>query len=508
MPENKKIIYPYFFAAYPILYLFKVNINQLSPHIMLLPLLVSGVVTYFLLKLFYKYSKDGDKAAVGVSLVFLWLFSYSSVRSVLMFEIFGILFYRHRYFIIIWLVILFVLIIIYRKKSLKYNRIGEYLKYFSYAFIFILIIQICVHIILKKPDVLPFQGKIPEVETKISANKDSLPDIYYIILDAYAGQIELQNVLGFDNSNFLDYLRGKGFFVADSSHSNYAWTALSIASTLNMEYLPVKHLNEGSSKIMIDPQYSTYENIVNNKLGIILKNAEYNFVDLSIWSNSSLRYTIPSAYSDQFVVNNFNLALMQMTFIGRPLVDNYLFAFSKRSEIENKFRTLKSIEYKSSPQFIYAHFLIPHHPYVFSIDGSPQNFLSGVIEMGSEKKLYTDQLLFANGEMVKVIDTILNRKSNGIEPIIIIQGDHGAFNLGKSKEENIRLRMNILNAYYVPKACKKILYKSITPVNSFRIILNSCFGTSLPLLPDKNFYSGLQDFTAINEVSKEMLKLK
>ena len=31
------------------------------------------------------------------------------------------------------------------------------------------------------------------------------------------------------------------------------------------------------------------------------------------------------------------------------------------------------------------------------------------------------------------------------------------------------------------------LYASITPVNSFRVVLNEYFGTELPLLPDRNY---------------------
>lgn len=33
------------------------------------------------------------------------------------------------------------------------------------------------------------------------------------------------------------------------------------------------------------------------------------------------------------------------------------------------------------------------------------------------------------------------------------------------------------------------LYGSISPVNSFRVVLNTVFGAQLPLLPDRSFYS-------------------
>ena len=506
MPKKKIIIYPYLFAVYPILYLFKVNIDQTGFHVILLPLSALIVFTYLLIKILNKYFKNEDKTAVGVSFFYLWLFSYSAIRSTIMYEIFGVLFYRHRYFIVIWFIVLLVLLIFYLKAKWNYQRLSEYMKYLSYIMFSLIIIQILANLLKELPDPQYSQKDTQEVEAKISVEKESLPDIYYIILDAYSGQVVLKDVLGFDNSEFLNYLRDKGFYIADSSHSNYAWTALSITSSLNMDYLPVKSLNNDSSQLTIDPSYSLYKNIVDNKFEKILKEAGYKFQDLSIWSNTSLRYTNPRNYSEQFITNNFNLALIQMTFLGRPLVDNFLLAYSKRTRIQNKFTELKNISNDIGPQFVYAHILIPHHPYVFSQDGSPPNFFNGVLELGSDRKLYIEQLIYANKEIIKVVDAILKKRRNGVDPIIIIQGDHGAFNLGKNKKENIKLRMNILNAYYVTESCKKILYKSITPVNSFRAILNSYFGVNNTLIPDKSFYSSLEDNKNILEVTDQLTK--
>ena len=63
------------------------------------------------------------------------------------------------------------------------------------------------------------------------------PDIYYLILDGYANSSTLKEVYGYDNQGFEDYLEEKGFKVASESRSNYAITALSLASSLNMEYI-------------------------------------------------------------------------------------------------------------------------------------------------------------------------------------------------------------------------------------------------------------------------------
>jgi len=63
------------------------------------------------------------------------------------------------------------------------------------------------------------------------------PDIYYIILDSYPREDILRKAFEYDNSEFLEGLEKKGFYIADCSQSNYSYTLASMASTLNMTYL-------------------------------------------------------------------------------------------------------------------------------------------------------------------------------------------------------------------------------------------------------------------------------
>ena len=50
-------------------------------------------------------------------------------------------------------------------------------------------------------------------------------------------------------------------------------------------------------------------------------------------------------------------------------------------------------------------------------------------------------------------------------------------------------RMRIFNAYYISSDASKLLYDSITPVNTFRTIFNYYFYTDFKLLEDRNYYS-------------------
>jgi hypothetical protein len=83
------------------------------------------------------------------------------------------------------------------------------------------------------------------------------------------------------------------------------------------------------------------------------------------------------------------------------------------------------------------------------------------------------------------------RKSE-IPPIIIIQGDHGPgayLTFDSMEKSNLTERFSILNAYFVPDTVQDDLYVSITPINTFRLLLGEYFGLDFPILPDQSFFT-------------------
>jgi hypothetical protein len=81
-----------------------------------------------------------------------------------------------------------------------------------------------------------------------------------------------------------------------------------------------------------------------------------------------------------------------------------------------------------------------------------------------------------------------------IPPVIIVQGDHGPL---PDLTEEPSQRLPILNAYYLPGVeMDSMLYPSISPVNSFRVVLNSYFGQNLPLLEDQSYFGPEEDRNA------------
>ena len=83
------------------------------------------------------------------------------------------------------------------------------------------------------------------------------PDIYYIILDSYTRQDILKEVFDLDTSEFISGLEDIGFHVAECSQSNYGHTALSLTSSLNMEYIQtlLQDVPEGDFKYWLRPNF-------------------------------------------------------------------------------------------------------------------------------------------------------------------------------------------------------------------------------------------------------------
>lgn len=332
-----------------------------------------------------------------------------------------------------------------------------------------------------------------------------LPDIYYIILDRYDGQRALQEQLHFDNSKFLNFLKDKGFYVPKNSTTNYPKTFLSLASSLNMKYMDfLTKQTEGGA--------SSDESIVtpfleDNDVMHLLKDNGYSYVHMGSWweptkknRNADVNFYPGSNQflnADEFTVGFFNLTLASrlMNFSHKDLVDVSQDPNNNthRQAALFEYDTFKKIPDLPGPKFVFVHILLPHDPFVFDKDCNPIS--EEVVKKNTHQVNYVNQVQCANKKTEQLIEEIFTKSKT--KPVIILQADEGTFPMnsplpphqgwGTATDQALREKFPILNAYYFPDGDTKNLYDNITPVNSFRIVLNKYLGTDFPLLPDKNY---------------------
>jgi hypothetical protein len=306
---------------------------------------------------------------------------------------------------------------------------------------------------------------------------------------------------GYDNRPFIDWLAGKGFTIARQSTANYCQTPLSLSSSLNAVYLNGLFDPESNDKTPLAHWVGDAAMIRTfRELG-------YKFATFATGFDETEHpeadyYLSPFGYA-----TGFHRMLIERTPVLWFWPDSGpgdSFART-RERIMFTLHELPGIARWWSPTFTFAHILCPHPPFVFGEKGEDvserkqQYFLTdgdhfrryyGTSE--DYKKGYRAQAAYLTDQIQQTIDGIL---ANSPEPpIIVLQSDHGSglgLSISSVDETDLVERMSILNVYYLPdlQTGEAPVYQSITPVNSFRVILNTYFSAGLKLLPDRNYYS-------------------
>lgn len=322
-----------------------------------------------------------------------------------------------------------------------------------------------------------------ETSTITLGEAETLPDIYYIILERYASSTTLKDVYDFDNNEFLNYLSNKGFYVASQSTSNYFRTPESLASSLNLEYINY---------------VSNYDQVVNKledyTLWRSLKSKGYTFIHMGNWWEPTRKNIYADTNFDYWLLPEFSHLVFKTSMLY-PLYSNFPIIEAQYlthcNRIQYQFEELAKIPNIEEPTFIFAHMFTTHEPYLF--DSNCNCWVQGNIS----KPDYLDTIICSNSKVMALIEELL--ASSEVPPIIIIQADEGPFPGGQAvwaethhdweeaSEEELQEKARILNAYYLPNIDETILYPSISPVNSFRLIFNLYFDTDLELLPDLTY---------------------
>ena len=343
------------------------------------------------------------------------------------------------------------------------------------------------------------------------------PDVYFLVLDAYGRSDVLEQIYGFDNSGFLRRLEGKGFVVARSSTANYCQTALSLAATLNVRYLDDLAGSRSTDRLPLKRL------ITDNAVFRAFRSQGYRLVTFATGFDATDSIDADLMLAPPSHLGTFHALVADQTplwlLLGRRAAHEP--HRMHRDRVLKVFEELPAASHPStSPTFTFAHVVAPHPPFVFGADGSDVSGREAAYSLNDSDgwrrleghsgpddyaRRYRDQVAYLTDRVERAVDRIL--ATSPTPPIIIIQGDHGPgshFDAAAERPNDLRERMSILNACYLPDAHRAPIADSITPINTIRLVLDRCFGANLGPLPDRNFYSAYQSPYAFIEVTDEL----
>ncbi|HUW96606.1 MAG TPA: sulfatase-like hydrolase/transferase [Anaerolineae bacterium] len=483
-------LHPFLFATYPVLFLYAQNVDFTPLTDVLTPLAIVAAFVAILLLVLFAMLRDGARAGLLVSLFALLFFSYGRIVDLLeAFEVpmGGFIIGPHALLLPVW-VVCFALGVYFVFKTRRDLRTITNLLNVMAAVLVLLSLGGIVSYHLGKVGWGSNAGEESLAVTPDTvAPGEDLPDIYYIILDAYASQEILQETWNYDNSEFVSYLRDSGFYVVPDAHSNYALTFLSLASSLNMEYLD--YLTETLS---VDSADATIPNqkIQDSEVVRFLKARGYKFVHFQTGWGPTARN--PNADRDIKCgnVNEFTEVLVRTTLL-RSLADRFI-SHDRREVVLCTFSTLAEVQHTTKgPRFVFAHILVPHPPFLFGPNGEAIN-TDPALRTKDWSKYYLGQLEFVNQQVEHLVERLLSEAET--PPMIILQADHGSKLIrqeGDPSREMLKERLGILNAYLLPDGGERFVHDGITPVNTFRVLFLAYFGADFEPVEDRSYFSRL-----------------
>ena len=498
-----------FFICYPILSLYVTNRNQIpSFAILRSSLFVLGLsLVVFLVALLFV--RNFLKAALLTSVFNILFNSYGHVYQALeQIKLNGISIARHSILTVFWIAIgvAAVVLILRLRENIDagtqlFNLVGGFLVVFVLSQLLIAKINGDFFAVENKP------AKTVAQESGTNQGDESDPDIYYIIVDAYTSNEVLMNKLGYDNSAVVDELESQGFEVITDARSNYDKTFYSLVSSLNMDYL---------DQFGVSAEMQDFDHLMpkirdlypHNRVRQIFEDRGYTSIAFHMkapwanWYDADIFYVLEEIvpYNDRVETLLFHDLYLKTTWVRflydtgnikkiAPILktpeliywidpNNYGKAITEDIRYleyqQNRYSldTLQAIPKIPGKKFVYAHLMTTHSSFVFNEDGSYK------VEADESNAAYVEQIKFLNTRLVEITKTILQESKT--PPIIIIQGDHGFL----PKEDKV----GIFHALYLPDGGEEIIYPGMTPVNTFRGVLNYYFGYDFERLPDRSYY--------------------
>jgi hypothetical protein len=328
---------------------------------------------------------------------------------------------------------------------------------------------------LKKANPQVVQAAAPDTGQK-------RPNIYYIVVDEYAG---FDSMKAYWHSNHMDALQtflNDNHFILTNSTSRTIETVEEMGSRLNL-----KQYNNTLGYFEMEKK------IVECKVCQVLKGYGYTTVVFNPLFGPAFAVDKEFRYDDPAIIGEMGAGID--SFAQMVLDQTMLSAFANYYKAKDnetlRFRnmTLYSLKYTPAPpdvpapMFVYTHLLIVHTPLVFTENGGlldPAHKLDWNYYLAAHK--------YATKELQAMLETILKNADPDNPPVIILQSDHGARNLklkvtGSKILENYpdAFQHNVVNAMYLPGMDPSEIPADMDLTDTFAIVLNHYFNAGVTI---------------------------
>ena len=484
MPRRHLVVHPILFAAFPIIFLWAHNVDEgLDFGDVVGPLLLFVAVAGGLWALLTRLLRDSRRAGLVVSVLALMFFSFGYVAHAAG-RVEGA---NLRLLLAGWCVLAAAGIAVVLPG-------GDWVPAATRGFNIAAVVLVGLNLFTitwahvapgASSEAFLSQGAPTLPPRLVSAPPGHRPDVYYIIFDEYGGTSSMRDFFDYDNEPLMRWLRGKGFDVPAQSATNYPRTELSLASSMNLRYLSFLTDRLGKNSGDAGPIDTMLQH---SQIGNIMKSLGYTYIHIGSW----LQQTRTAANADVNLVNrgesDFSNLLLQQTAIGDVTGDDIRSQAWRTTQWE--LWNTEHLQAYPGPRFVFTHIICPHGPLVFARDGSLVS--RGTVAREGEAKAYVNQHYWVDQQIEKLVTSLMDRPA-GQQPIIVLQADEGPYP-GEPREwpadpdpNQLEMKFDILNAYYLPGIPSSAVWPTITPVNTFRMILDEYFHAGFAHLPDREY---------------------
>jgi hypothetical protein len=353
---------------------------------------------------------------------------------------------------------------------------------------------------------------IPRGQTARPASPEAVgPDVYVMLLDGYPRADALERITGDDNSEFIDELERRGFFVAPGSTSSYMYTDLSLIPLLHGRHLvdipALDPILAGESRPRVSRDVLNEAPLLRR-----LEQAGYTtYANGQAWDEPSLSRVdvfLPGSGLNEFerLLLTHSLPGVVLTLVDpgldqtlmEPWVDDAFEAFTTMARAE-----------ATGPKFGLVHVPSPHFPIVFREDGSRADATFGrehpdQVDAPVEEiaRAYQGQISHLNNRISAALDSA----SLDDDAIVVLLSDHGPeFGLSWADGASSDLRTRF-STFLAARSMDDTIALDSSVNETLIQLVNHLTDAAIPHLEPRYFVSdGLAKWSTLREIPDPFL---